>query len=381
MLLKDIIFVAVLIALANSSISSKIKSQTLGEYRVQPPSHATVDKNGKYYLCLEEENYSTYQLPSRKPWGSSDTNVKTTFNRIRFNPWTLKVHTGDFTHAESTGYVGHHKTSKVPFGTAFGCQSSRNADGVAVIDLRGTLYAVDDTFKDSGYLSAGSAVVSENGQKVVLRGGGYCGWIAPKDANGEVVAHQGGWHLQLKLLPAGTGKYWRDLLFEDEVGNFYINLDPKTNTSGYKLPSRKPWGSTDSDLTLNWSKLRINPDTLEVHTGDYKYTKATGKVSHDNGYHQKVAFGTARGCQSANNADGTAHINLRGTPFRFKADNGFVKSGFQPAGSITVSSDRQQATIRGGGYCGWMAAISGNKGFQGDWADFIELLPEFDISN
>mmetsp|Transcript_17120 Transcript_17120/g.17793 ORF Transcript_17120/g.17793 Transcript_17120/m.17793 type:complete len:203 (+) Transcript_17120:79-687(+) len=196
--MKSFLFIVALIALTNFCFSSKLKSKTGADYRVKPPTGAVIDENGSYFLCLEEDNYSAYKNPTRKPWGATDTDVKTTFTRLRFNPWTLKVHTGDYTYADSTGYLGHHKTDKVPLGTAFGCEAPHNADGESVIDLRGTPYAVDDTFRNSGYLSAGSAVVSENGQKVVLRGGGYCGWFAAVSGN---VGFQGTWASFLELLP------------------------------------------------------------------------------------------------------------------------------------------------------------------------------------
>ena len=113
------------------------------------------------------------------------------------------VHTGDFEYTESTGYCGHFKELQetIPYGTAFGCEAPNCDDGKALIDLRGTDFAVDDSFHHSGYLSNGTSTFSENNQVVHLTGGGYCGWIAPKECYGdETKSHLGGWYIRLKRI-------------------------------------------------------------------------------------------------------------------------------------------------------------------------------------
>jgi hypothetical protein len=162
---------------------------------------ASAEGQGFYYIDLVYENFSTYKIPNRKPWGEEDKDVVTKWYKIRFDPETMLVHTGDFTYTDSEGYCGHFKElpDKIPFGTAFGCESTSYADGTAKIDLRGTGYAVDDTFNHSGYYSAGNATYSHNDQVVDLVGGGYCGWIAPSKCYGdETKSHLGGWYIKLK---------------------------------------------------------------------------------------------------------------------------------------------------------------------------------------
>lgn len=73
---------------------------------------------------------------------------------------------------------------------------------MAKIDLRGTPYAVDDSFDFGGYCATGNVVFSGDNQVADIKGGGHCGWMVPTKANnaGEVAAHLGGWFLKLKLL-------------------------------------------------------------------------------------------------------------------------------------------------------------------------------------
>lgn len=164
-------------------------------------SPASAEGQGLFYIDLIHENFSSYKIPNRKPWGEEDEDVVTKWYKLRFDPETMLVHTGDFTYSESVGYCGHFKElpDKIPYGTAFGCESTNLADGKAKIDLRGTGYAVDDKFSHHGYYSAGNATYSCNDQVVDLIGGGYCGWIAPVKCDGlEDKSHLGGWYIKLK---------------------------------------------------------------------------------------------------------------------------------------------------------------------------------------
>lgn len=353
---QTFVFLSLLIVISSVKVN-KSKLKDTNNFVVKPDSNFIGSTDKAYYIDLPNENYFTYTLPTRSPFNISDSSIRTVFTKIRVDPWTLKVHTGDFKYSTSTGKVSHFlsKPNEVPYATAFGCERSYFADGEGKIDLRGTPYAVDDVFTHSGYESAGSVTVSDNAQVVLIKGGGYCGWIAPKDASGEVNAHMGGWFLQLKLLSNSP--------FEtDKDGNSWLSL-PNKNTSGYKLPSRKPWGIFDSDLTVTWNKIKIDPKTLAIFTNDYTHTTSVGKVSHDNGF-VYVSFGAARGCESPYNADGTAVIDLNGTPVHFAdgAESKWAVSGYQPAGKVTIDSNRKVAIITGGGYCGWNALTGGYAG-------------------
>lgn len=359
-----------LIALLFVTITNSSKLKTKQSFAVTPSNNSPFNDNSVFYLTLPNENYSSYTAPNRLMGGAVATTIKSVFSKVRFDPWTLKIHTGDWTYATNTGYVNHYtsKPDRVPFGTAFGCQGPFLADGVAKIDLRGTPYAVSDKFTFRGSSPAGSVNVSENGQVVILNGGGYCGWIAPDSAADDTQAHEGGWYLQLVLLKKNSD------IFADSNGNTYLNLK-YPNTSGYKLPTRKPWGTSDSDLTVTWTKLRIDPVTLKINTGDFTYITSTGKVSHIPDFYTKNAFGTAQGCESPGNGDGVARIDLRGTKYRIKSTFVFQKSGGSPGGNAVLSENNQVANITGGGYCGWTGLLSGDPGYKGGWVDgFLEEI-------
>jgi hypothetical protein len=327
----------------------------------QYDQYLVVNADGSRYISLVNDNYSAYKLPTRNPWNSSDSNLKTTWTKLRFDPDTMLVNTADYTYSSSVGQVSHHaapNNRRVAYATAFGCESPNNADGEAVIDLRGTKFAVDDTFNKAGYYGAGTWTFTDNNQKVVVRGGGYCGWAGPSTAvaGGESGVTNGGWHLKLKYFDA-------DQLFVATDGSKYISL-VNINYSSYKYPTRRPWNSaTNSDLRTTWTKIRFDPSTMLVNTADYTYSSSTGKVSHHAAPNDtRVAFATAFGCEASYNADGEAVIDLRGT--NFAVDDTFNKGGYNGAGTWTFTDNNQKVVVRGGGYCGWAGpstAVAGGE--------------------
>jgi len=305
------------------------------------------DPNGDTYLNLFKPNTSGYPVPSRLPWGNSDTSLTTTWTKIRIDLNTLKIDTGDFKFSNSTGQVSHwpQYSTQVPFATAFGCEAPWGAVGVALIDLRGTNFAVKDTFSNDGYESSGNAVFSENNQVVQITGGGYCGWEGPVNAvsQGEEHMHVGGFDLQLVKLQDTS-------IYTAENGNTYLNLF-KPNTSGYPVPQRHPWGISDSSLTTTWTKIRIDLVSLKVDTGDFTYSNSTGHISHWPAYSTQVPYATAFGCESPYGADGSALIDLTGT--NYAVQDTFSNGGYLPGGNAVFSQNNQVVKISGGGFCGW----------------------------
>lgn len=149
------------------------------------------------------DNFSSYIVPKRKPWGASDVDVYTRFSKIRFDPVSMTVNTGDFTYAKSVGKCGHHAnvniTAQFPYATCFDCEHENSHSGKANINLVGTSFAVDDTFKHDGWCAAGTWEYSHSNQIVNLTGGGFCGWTTPTSSGDESSTIQGGWFLKLKL--------------------------------------------------------------------------------------------------------------------------------------------------------------------------------------
>lgn len=135
-----------------------------------------MDGTPREYLPLvqtaPDQNYSMYRAGAYSP----GTDVFSRYARVRLDPETLIVNTGDRTFATSEGALNNGYTA-VAYGVAANCGTMTPAYGN--IDLRGTPFKVDDTFVISGYDAYGSAAFSEGDQVVELSGGGYCGWINP----------------------------------------------------------------------------------------------------------------------------------------------------------------------------------------------------------
>eukprot|EP00854_Cymbomonas_tetramitiformis_P004600 gene4601-biopygen4542 len=165
--------------------------------------------------------------------GSQST---TYWYKLRFDPCTAKVHTGDYTFSRNAVLRARQKVIRVgnpnfadcpgaaqeldgfhtvrlgegdvlyvtvgesiPYGTCLDCSAPGSMCATANIDLRGTSWAVKSTFAHGGYLSAGVVDFDDRKQVVNMRGGGYCGWMASTDAvsRGAVDDLPGDWSLQL----------------------------------------------------------------------------------------------------------------------------------------------------------------------------------------
>ena len=159
-----------------------------------------------FYISLmhPEGNTSMYKIPSRGGWKYGDRDVLTTFYKVRFDPKTMRVHTGDFRFTKSVGICHHHpeNPAHIPYAACFGCEGGQVDDGLASCDLRGTGFAFDmgnTDFKHDGCASFGTWKFSEGNKKLKLTGGGYCGWTTPVGAVSEMEAVMGGWYLKLKI--------------------------------------------------------------------------------------------------------------------------------------------------------------------------------------
>ena len=157
-----------------------------------------------YYLILPSptNNYSTYTVPRRKPWSWNDADIITRWYRLRINPETLMIHTGDHTFSKSTGVCNHHtwKTREVSYATCFGCEGGSVDDGRAMCDLSGTPFKFSVSFLHNGYCSYGTWNFSKDDQIISLTGGGYCGWTCPVGAADEKQAVDGGWFIKLEVI-------------------------------------------------------------------------------------------------------------------------------------------------------------------------------------
>lgn len=162
------------------------------------------------YLDLPQGNCSAYV--SRRP--GRPGLVQTCFEKLRIDPRSLRADVSDlrFAWTRLTGLLTHDgmEVTAMPYATAMSCDGPGVAAGQARLALEGTGFAVVDNFSARGYQARGQAQLDASGQNAALRGGGYCGWMAPGDVynpffapNWNPFQQQGGFLLQLRLLPDG----------------------------------------------------------------------------------------------------------------------------------------------------------------------------------
>ncbi len=163
-------------------------SATDGDYVIYPNNQVfTVYCNDmagspSEYLSLVNtggaSNFSQYTAGG----ASAGTNAVTHYTKVRLNPNTLLVDINDKTFTTSTGSIAHGTfyVTEMDYAVAMDCSAPGGSTGQGNIDLRGTRFAVIDTFVPDGWIpSPGQANFSFDDQVVDLQGGGYCGWISP----------------------------------------------------------------------------------------------------------------------------------------------------------------------------------------------------------
>lgn len=146
-------------------------------------------------------NFSQYTAGVFAP----GTNVRTTFTKVRVDPATLTVDTGDLTFSVSTGQLLHGGAPVTAMAYAAAMSCDNTASGLGNVELHGTAFEVDDTFAVAGFLADGTVTISPDGQTVALTGGGACGWTAPVPTNNPPhVPVPGNFVLELACAPGGA---------------------------------------------------------------------------------------------------------------------------------------------------------------------------------
>jgi GON domain len=132
----------------------------------------------------------------------------------------------------------------------------------------------------------------------------------------------------------------------------YIDLNKtgaNVNFSQYTAGGASP----GTNVRTNFTKVGIDPATLQADIGDLAFASSTGSLLHSGSTTvTSMAYGVAMSCVAPNNAAGVANINLTGTPFRVTST--FATGGAAPAGTAAVSLGKQVVNLTGGGFCGWM---------------------------
>ena len=160
--------------------------------------------------------------------------------------------------------------------------------------------------------------------------------------------------------PDGTGPaesldvYCHNMSGDDPLE--YLDVSPLTNYTVYAGGAACPC----SDLIRRYDRVRFMPSQLSIETSDQTFstleenTACVDTIGFPHCAHgRNLNFGMAGSCIGNSNSSGRASIDLQTTPFAIEPSSPFAPWGNQPAGSIVYASANQQASISGGGYCGW----------------------------
>lgn len=134
------------------------------------------------YLSLTGMNSAQYASGG----ASQGTDVTTTYDKVRFDPASLKIDISDRRFSNSTGKLTHSNTTtqvtSMPYAVAMDCQGNNNAGGLALIDLTATSFALTGPaeFAQGGDHPGGNAKLSAGNQRATITGGGNCGWNGPR---------------------------------------------------------------------------------------------------------------------------------------------------------------------------------------------------------
>jgi hypothetical protein len=327
-----------------------------------------------------DSNYSQYRSGGESP----GTTVRTVFSRLRIDPITLKVNTGDRLFSTSTGSLSHSPdtVTSMPYGVAMTCDES---EAPANVDLRGTPFVVAlNQFALGGADAGGSAVYSNNNQVVALSGGGYCGWIAPVGSYNPFNGN--GALLQLEYKAVDRPATCLDIKTANPMasdGNYtlYVNKDPlkpwlawcqdmagtpaeylslvqtgdTVNFSQYTAGGKSP----GTNVKTQFTRIRLDPATLNVNTGDPLFSTSTGSLSHSPDTVTSMPYAAAMGC----NTLGLANIDLRGTPFAVPSNKIAIGGVSTGGASFTYSSANQVVNMYSRGYCGWVGPVGSYNPF------------------
>jgi hypothetical protein len=337
------------------------------------------------YLTLARtgpaDNFSQYTAGGPSP----GTTVRTAYTRLRIDPTTLRVNTGDQTFSTSVGSLMHGSTQvlSMPYGVAMSCNGGLSP---AHLDLRDTPFAVAvNQFALGGWNATGSTVYSDANQVVSLSGGGFCGWDAPVGSFNPF--NQNGAQLQLQYRAPSRYATCQDLktanpqapdgeytLYvggdalkpwlawcHDMAGtpSEYLTLVPTATASNYSQYTAGG-NSPGTNVRTTYARLRLDPVTLRVNTADQTFASSVGSLLHVNKEPVKsMPYAAAMGCSRW----GVGNVDLRGTPFAV-ATGQFMIGGVSTGGSsYGYSAANQVVSLSAYGGCGWVGPLNSYNPF------------------
>jgi hypothetical protein len=139
----------------------------------------------------------------------------------------------------------------------------------------------------------------------------------------------------------------------------YLELHVERIGPGYNFASYAAGGpATGTNVVTSFTKLRFDPATLRVDIGDLTFATSTGSLTHpdtDAGPQtvESMPYGVAMACNSGEQGDGAANVDLWGTPFA--VDDTWVPqgAGSEFYGGATFSGADQVVNVTANGFCGW----------------------------
>lgn len=118
--------------------------------------------------------------------------------------------------------------------------------------------------------------------------------------------------------------------------------------------------SPGTDVRTTFTRIRFDPAALKVDISDRNFATSTGMLDHDGSGTMvtSMSYGVAMDCAGNNSQTGAAQIDLSGTSFALSSGLKFIRDGSTPGGIAQISSDSRQATLSGGGNCGWVGPMN-----------------------
>ncbi|AKJ02375.1 Hypothetical protein AA314_04001 [Archangium gephyra] len=328
-------------------------------------------------------NFSQYTAGVHNGGG---TNVRTLFSKVRIDPTTLRVSTGDLTFSTSSGLLWHgDAVTSMSYAAAMNCDFGN--PGLGNVDLRGTPFAAaPGQFVAVGSYPSGAATYSSDNQVVDLWGRGNCGWMSVQGADHPFNGRSAQFQLQYRPSTPASCQELKTALPAAADGEYvlYVNGDatrpwtawcqnmagtpaeylslastgPSLNFSQYTAGYNNGGGT---DVRTLFSKVRIDPATLRVSTGDQTFSTSSGLLWHGDAV-TSMSYAAAMNCDFVR--PGLGNVDLRGTSFAV-APGEFVMVGYYGSGGATYSSDNQVVDLWNWGECGWMSVQGADHPFNG----------------
>jgi hypothetical protein len=134
-----------------------------------------------------------------------------------------------------------------------------------------------------------------------------------------------------------------------------------SNFSGYPVGG---FITTGTDVMTSYARVRLDPVTLRIDTGDGRFSVSTGSHPHGGDTVTSVCYATAMSCGGA---WGHANVDLTGTPFSVSPGT-LVPAGNGASGRATYGPGNRRVDLAGGGTCGWVAPVGAVDPFNGSGA-------------